>query len=197
LRSGRNPKGRLTVTPSVQNLAMLLNRFDCAMLTVIDAAGRPRTRPLAPLKAPFNGHLWFRAGPDGQPANEIGRGADVSVAYAAPDTGPYITVYGWAIVLRDPPYVRSVWRAAGEARHLARNVSTQLICVTARAAELWDSASAQSQRIFAFSNAHPVYADDSGLVQEAAVAPRLVASSGISCAQWSAQRRSANALTGR
>jgi general stress protein 26 len=171
------------VIPSVHSLAALLNRFDCAMLTVIDAEGRPRTRPLAPLKAPFNGHLWFHAGADGQPASEIGRGADVSVAYATPDTGPYITVYGWAIVLRDPAYVRSVWRAAGESRRLPHAVSKQLICVTTRAAELWDSASAQSRRVFAFSNAHPLCAQDGALAHEAAVAPRLVASSGISCAQ--------------
>jgi general stress protein 26 len=171
------------VIPSVHSLATLLHRFDCAMLTVIDAEGRPRTRPLMPLKAPFNGHLWLHAGADGQPASEIGRGAEVSVAYAGADAGPYVTVYGWAIVLRDPPYVRSVWRAASEGRHLPRPGSSQLICVTARAAELWDSASTQSRRVFAFSNAHPVCAEDSALAHEAAVAPRLVASSGISCAQ--------------
>ncbi|MGH8666668.1 MAG: pyridoxamine 5'-phosphate oxidase family protein [Burkholderiales bacterium] len=169
--------------PSVHNLATLLNRFDCAMLTVIDAEGRPRTRPMAPLKAPFNGHLWFHVGTDGQPASEIGRGADVSVAYGAADAGPYVTVYGWAIVLRDPPYVRSVWRAASEGRHLPRTLSTQLICVTARAAEVWDAASTASRRIFAFSNAHPVCEDDGAVTHEAAVAPRLVTSSGISCAQ--------------
>jgi general stress protein 26 len=173
----------LRVIPSVHDLATLLNRFDCAMLTVIDAEGRPRTRPLTPLKAPFNGHLWLQAGADGHPASDIGRGAEVSVAYAAADTGPYVTVYGWAIVLRNPPYVRSVWRAAGERRDFPRALSTQLICVTARAAELWDAASTASRRIFAFSNAHPVCAEDSAVAHEAAVAPRLVARSGSSWAQ--------------
>ena len=153
------------------------------MLTAIDAEGRPRTRPLTPLKVPFNGHLWFHIGADGQPASEIGRGADVSVAYGAADAGPYITVYGWAIVLRDPPYVRSVWRAASESRQLPRTLSPQLICVTARAAELWDSASTASQRIFAFSNAHPLCGEDSTLAHEAAVAPRLAVNSGSSWTQ--------------
>ena len=160
------------MTPSVHSLAALLNRFDCAMLTVIDAEGRPRTRPMTPLKVPFNGHLWFHVDADGRAAAEIGRGTDVSLAYAAEGAGSYVTVYGWAIVLRNPPYVRSVWRAANEARRLPCTLSTQLICVTARAAEVWDAASTASRRIFAFSNAHPVCEDDSALAQEAAVAPR-------------------------
>jgi general stress protein 26 len=171
------------MTPSVESLAALLNRFDCAMLTVIDAEGRPRTRPMTPLKAPFNGHLWLRVGADGQPAADVGRGTDVSVAYGGSQDGPYVTVYGWAIVLRNPPHVRSVWRAAGEVRRLPSALSTQLICVTARAAEMWDAASAASRRIFAFSNAHPVYEEDCALSHEATVTPRLSVCPAVSVSQ--------------
>ena len=171
------------MTPLVESLAALLNRFDCAMLTVIDAEGRPRTRPMSPLKAPFNGHLWLHVGADGQPAGEIGRGADVSVAYGAAQAGPYVTVYGWAIVLGNPPQVRSVWRAAGEVRRLPSAPSSQLICVTARAAEIWDAASTASRRIFAFSNAHPVYEEDCVPSHETAVAPRLSRVPAVSIAQ--------------
>jgi len=171
------------MTPSVESLAALLNRFDCAMLTVIDAEGRPRTRPMSPLKAPFNGHLWLHVGADGQPAGEIGRGADVSIAYGSAQAGPYVTVYGWAIVLRNPPHVRSVWRAAGEVRRLPSAPSPQLICVTARAAEIWDAASTASRRIFAFSSAHPVYEEDCAPSHETAVAPRLSVVPAVSIAQ--------------
>jgi general stress protein 26 len=150
------------------------------MLTVIDAEGRPRTRPMTPLKVPFNGHLWFHVGADGQPTGEIGRGADVSVAYAGERTGPYVTVYGGAIVLRNPPYVRSVWRSASGVRRFPCTLSTQLICVTARAAEVWDAASTASRRIFAFSNAHPMFEEDSVSTQEATVAPRLGVSPAVS-----------------
>lgn len=169
--------------PSVHGLAALLARFDCAMLTVIDAEGRPRTRPMTPVKAPFNGHLWFHVGADGEPVSEIGRGCDVSVAYGAADTGPYVTVYGWAIVLRNPSYVRSVWRAAGDKRRTPYQLASQLICVTARAAEVFDAASSVSRRIFAFSNAHPVCEEETAAVHETAVTPRLVVTSAASCTQ--------------
>jgi general stress protein 26 len=169
------------MTPSVHNLAAILQGFDCAMLTVIDAEGRPRTRPMTPLKAPFNGHLWFHVGADGEPASEIGRGSDVSVAYGATGSGPYVTVYGWAIVLRNPPYVRSVWRAAGEGRRQPLALSAQLICVTARAAEVWDAASTASRRVFAFSNAHPLCEVECGPAHETAAAPRRAVRALVSC----------------
>lgn len=169
--------------PTVDSLAALLAQFDCAMLTVIDAEGRPRTRPLAPVKAPFNGHLWLRAGPDPQPLADIGRGAEVSVAYGAPGHGPYITVYGWAIVLNHPSYVRSVWRAAGAKPSAQQPRYEQLICVTARAAELWDAASASSRRVFAFSGAHPVCSEEPVVPQEPAFTPRVAISSSASCAR--------------
>lgn len=159
------------MTPSVESLAALLKRSDCAMLTVIDSDGRPRTRPMIPVKVPFNGHLWLRVGVDVQPASEIGRGADVSVAYAAGAEGPYVTVYGWAIVLRDPP--PTVPRVATPQRpQLVARPSPPLICVSARAAEVWDAASSGSRRVFAFSHAHPVCDDDSLKAQERALAPR-------------------------
>jgi general stress protein 26 len=172
-----------TLTPSVDSLAALLSGFECAMLTLIDAEGHPHTRPMRPVKAPFNGHLWFRLGDDAAAAAQIGRGAEVSVAYGGAANGPYVTVYGWAIVLRNPPQVRSVWRAAGAAAAAQPALSGPLVCVCARAAEVWDASSSASRRVFAFAaaHAHPVW-QDAAPAQERAFTPRLVAMSTTSCA---------------
>ena len=164
--------------PTIDSLAALLSGFDCAMLTIVDAQGRPRTRPMRSLKAPFNGHVWFRLDQDSTPADEIGRGAEASVAYGGSASGPYVTLYGRAIVLRDPVPVRPAWRAAGVSTPMGAD---RLICVAARAAEVWDAASTASRRTFAFDLARPVY-QARKLPQERALAPRLVAMSTMPCA---------------
>jgi general stress protein 26 len=166
------------VTSSVDSLSALLSAFDCAMLTIIDGQGRPRTRPMRSLKAPFNGHVWFRLDQDTTPADEIGRGAQASVAYGGSANGPYVTLYGWAIVLRDPVPVRPVWRPAGVSKPTGAD---RLICVSARAAEVWDAASTASRRVFTFADAQPVV-EERKLPQERALAPRLVAISTMPCA---------------
>ena len=169
------------MTPSVERLAALLDEFDYALLTLVDANGRPRTRPVTPLRMPFNGHLWFESSAP-ECAQEIGRGADVSVAYAAAGAGQCVTVYGWAIVLHTPPALRVAWRTAPRAP-VASTARKQLICVSARAAELWDSVAMTSQCVYAFSGARPVCGAQTAVRHTPAVAPRLVARSGISCAQ--------------
>ena len=159
------------MTPSVERLAALLDEFDYALLTLVDANGRPRTRPVTPLRMPFNGHLWFESSAP-ECAQEIGRGADVSVAYAAAGAGQCVTVYGWAIVLREPSY--------GTSARQVRRPKAPLICVSAQAAEMWDVSAGTSPRVFAFSHPQPSVRDDSAAhvpatSPVAARRPRLVA----------------------
>ena len=90
--------------------------------------------------------------------------------------------YGWAIVLHTPPALRVAWRTAPRAS-VASTARKQLICVSARAAELWDSVAMTSQCVYAFSGARPVCEAQTAVRHTPAVAPRLVARSGISCAQ--------------
>ncbi len=166
------------MTPSVDSLAALLERADRAMLTVIDADGCPRTRPMAPLKVPFNGHLWLRFDGDRQLAEQIGRGAEVSLAYAPAGDGPCITVYGRAIVLRDPPALRPL-RATGRPQPAP---PPSLICVTARVAEVWDETASASRRVIAFPSAQP--SSKARLrAQEPAPAPPSALRLVTSCAQ--------------
>ena len=163
---------------SIDGLAALMSTFDWALLTIVDAQGRPRTRPMRPLKAPFNGHIWFRPGADAAAAEEIGRGAEVSVAYGGAASGPHITVNGWAIVLRVPEPAPSVWRSTSMA---PQSGAGRLICIAARAAEVWDAASTSSRRVFAFAGSHRA-CEIGPPPQERALAPRLVAISTMPCA---------------
>jgi len=148
------------MTPSVDTLATLLEEFPVARLTLVGADARPRTRPMTSLRTRFNGHVGLRPGSDPTPAIEIGRGAEVSVEYGAMETGQYVTIFGWATVLRNSAYARSLLALQGGPVLATQDASTPLICVTARAAEMWDVDSRTSPRIFAFSSARPGGADD-------------------------------------
>ncbi len=131
--------------PFVDTLATLLDRFSIATLTLVDGEARPRTRPLQTVPNRFNGHVWLRAGSDPDLLAEIGRGTEVSLAYGSAEAGQYVTIYGWAIVLRNASY-----GIPG-----ARRMSAPLICVSAHAAEMWDVAAGTSPRILAFSHPRP------------------------------------------
>jgi hypothetical protein len=138
------------MTPLVEALAQLLDRFPVAMLTLVDEDGRPRTRPMKTVKAGFNGHIWLRADNDPAVLAEIGRGTQVSVAYGSAEAGQYVTVYGWAIVLtRESPYGITAMPGA------RRTHTAPLVCVSAHAAEMWDVATSTSPRIFAFPHSQP------------------------------------------
>ena len=171
------------MTPPVDSLAALLSGFECAMVTLVDVEGHPRTRPMRPVRAPFNGHLWFHLSEDAESAQHIGRGTEVSVAYGGSAAGPYVTVNGWAIVLRNPSQVKAVWRPASAASTLQPALAGALICVCARAAEVWDVASSASRRVITFAHANTARIEhDTTWTQERAFRPRLVAMSTMSCA---------------
>ena len=145
------------MSPFVDTLATLLETFPIAMVTIVTDDGLPRTRPMKTLPGRFNGHLWLRA--EHQDAvDEIGRGADISVAFGSVDAGQYVTIYGWAIVLSEPRY--SSKSVAKTSPRLDNQSSRPLNCVTARAAEMWDIAAAASPRVFAFPHTHPSVVDD-------------------------------------
>ncbi|RPI47071.1 MAG: hypothetical protein EHM59_05630 [Betaproteobacteria bacterium] len=161
------------MSPSVDTLATRLEQFPVATLTLLGDDARSRMLPMNCVRTRFNGHVWLRTGIDPTPAIEIGRGAEVSVAYGSLERGHYVTIYGWAIVLRNPAYARSLLDLEDAPLPATRDPSRPLICVTARAAEMWDMQSPTLPRIFAFSNTQPAGLDDPvELMQDSTPLPR-------------------------
>lgn len=146
--------------PLFDSLSSMLETSATAKLTVVDRNGCPYTRSMRVMSSPFRGQLWLTAGIDETPIDKIGDGAEVSIACGS-EAGPYVIICGWAVVLRNAhdaqlpslgilPHVRA-----------ARRTCRPLVCVTARAAQMWETPSALRPHVFAFSHAEPVFAEAS------------------------------------
>lgn len=139
----------------------MLEASSKATLRVVDREGCTHTRSMIAVRAPFRGHLWLRTGSDKTHLDKIGEGAEVSVTYGRDDAEPFVTIAGWAIVLRTARHAKCLTVAdARRARASKRDFRT-LVCVTARAAQMWDRTSASRPRVFAFSHAEPAFVEDS------------------------------------
>ena len=148
------------MTPSVETLASLLEKFPVAMMTRVDGAARPRTRALRTVRSAFSGHVWLRGSDDPAALIDIGRGSEVSLAFGSAAEDQYVAIHGWAIVLRNSPYSRSLLGNQSYSTRGPLQSCAALICVTARAAEMWDATSGINPRVFAFAHAQPIDADD-------------------------------------
>jgi general stress protein 26 len=92
-----------------KKLRKLIKNTRIAMLTTVTSDGLLRSRPMATLKAPFDGHLWFLARTRAPMAEEIKDNQRVGLSYASPEDSRYVSVTGVATLLRDPDKVRELW----------------------------------------------------------------------------------------
>lgn len=132
-------------------LASVLEAGCWVSLTIVDRKGDVHTCPARALPGTFRGQIWLRLGREAD-LESLFDGADATVSFAGAAEGPYVTVKGWAI--RFPaedlsvPHYHPAWSAThrpGQGRPLP------LVCVTATAAQLWESlATGSDPRVFAF-----------------------------------------------
>jgi general stress protein 26 len=92
-----------------RKLRKLIKNTRVAMLTTIAGDGMLRSRPMATLKAPFDGQLWFLARTGARMTDEIKDNQKVGLSYASPDDERFVSVTGTATLLRDPEKVRELW----------------------------------------------------------------------------------------
>lgn len=159
----RTSTGGAFLQPLFDSLSSMLETSTKAALTVVDRTGCPYTRSMRVMSSPFRGQLWLTAGIDETPIEKIGGGAEVSVACGS-ETGPYAIICGWAVVLRNRRYAKMSARADPHRVRASNQELRPVVCVTARAAQMWEAA-AQRPRVFAFSHAEPIFLDDSVALQ--------------------------------
>ena len=93
----------------VKKLRKVIKGSPVAMLTTVANDGSLRSRPMATLKAPFDGYLWFFIRTGAPISGEIRENQRVNLSYAVPEDNRFVSVSGTASVSRDPERVRELW----------------------------------------------------------------------------------------
>jgi hypothetical protein len=136
-------------------LATVIEAGSLVSLTTISSSGAVHTRPARALRGPFRGRIWLRLGPGETIDNTFADDSEVTVSFSSAGEGPYVTVKGWAVRLpAETLSGASLFAPQASARRL-----TPLVCVTATAAQLWESMSGGGPRVFAFPATDPHCAD--------------------------------------
>jgi general stress protein 26 len=133
----------------LKRLRKLIKNTRAAMLTTVASDGSLRSRPMATIKAPFDGTLWFVTRASAPKSDEIKDNQNVNVTYAAPDDERFVSVSGTANLVRDAAKVAELWtrRLREWFPEGKKDPELALIRVKVQHAEFWDSKSASMVRL--------------------------------------------------
>lgn len=122
-------------------LAELIKGFRVAMLTTVQADGKPVSRPMATVDAEFDGELWFFTSLHSTKVDEIQHHDRVNVCYVDVDTNRYVCVTGTAQLVRDEQKARELWHPAFRAcfPNGLKDQELALLKISVEHAEYWDS----------------------------------------------------------
>jgi len=136
-------------------LASVLEAGSSVALTTVDRRGEVHIRPARALRGTFRGQLWLQLSRDESIDETFTEEVEATVLFSGAAEGPYVTVKGWAVLL-PADEVRRI-TSSSNPRSLLRDRGrpTALVCLTATAAQLWESLSGGDPRIFAFPAADP------------------------------------------
>jgi general stress protein 26 len=128
----------------VQKLARLIKDIDFGMLTTLDADGRLYSRPMSHNgHVEFDGDVWFFTDADSHKVHNIEARPQVNVSFASPKDQTYVSLSGWAELVRDKEKIRERWTPALKA-WFPDGVDTPgiaLLKIHAEKAEYWDAPS--------------------------------------------------------
>ena len=131
-------------TERAPTLRQVVRGIELAMLTTVDADGRPRTRPVVLVGRERDGQVWLLTGGG---AAGVTPGAAVTVVYAVP--GRWTSVSGTAEPVDDRRQLAELWTDACATwfpRGLA-DPSLRLLRVRVAIAETWDAESGKRTRL--------------------------------------------------
>lgn len=138
-------------------LASVLEAGPSVSLTTVNRRGDVHTRPARALRGTFRGQLWLQLSRDESIDETFTETEEVeaTVSFSGAAEGPYVTVKGWAVLLPAQELRRIT--TTSNPRSLLRDQGhpTALVCLTATAAQLWESLSGGDPRIFAFAAIDP------------------------------------------
>lgn len=124
----------------IQKLARMIKGMPVAMLTTRDEDGTLRSRPMGTQEAEFDGTLWFFTEAGSPKVGEINREHEVNVSYSDAGSNRYISVSGWATLVRDREKIRELWTPGMKAWFPKGMDDPQvaLLRVDVAKAEYWD-----------------------------------------------------------
>jgi len=93
----------------LKKLRKLIKGARVAMLTTVSPDGTLRSRPMATLKAPFEGDVWFFTRATTSKADEIRDNDHVNVSFSDGDDNRYLSISGTASLVRDKDRLEQLW----------------------------------------------------------------------------------------
>jgi len=139
----------------IQKLQDLIKDIEYGMLTTMDD-GYLRSRPMATQgQIDNNGNMWFFTDATSHKVFEVKQQHQVNVSFSAPDKQRYVSVSGWAELVRDRQKMKELWQPALKAWFPKEldEPNIALLKVTAEKAEYWDSPSGWAAKTLGFVKA--------------------------------------------
>jgi general stress protein 26 len=120
----------------------LIQHIPVTMLTTEDADGTLRSRPMVAHQQQFDGDLWLFTRAGSPKTGEVERHHQVNLSFCEPARNIYVSVSGWAELVRDGSKIRQLWSDA-LTRWFPRgpdDPDLALLRVRVEHAECWDTA---------------------------------------------------------
>ena len=128
----------------LKKLRKLIKGARVAMLTTVAPDGTLRNRPMATLKAPFEGDVWFFTRATAPKAGEIRDNDHVNVSFSDGDDNRYLSISGTASLVRDKERLEQLW--SGRLKNWfpdgKKDPDLALLRVRVDRAEYWDAKTA-------------------------------------------------------
>lgn len=128
----------------LKRLRKLIKGARVAMLTTVGPDGTLRSRPMATLKAPFEGDVWFFTRATAPKADEIRDNDRVNVSFSDGDDNRYLSISGTASLVRDTARLEQLW--SGRLKNWfpdgKKDPDLALLRVRVDRAEYWDAKTA-------------------------------------------------------
>ena len=147
----------------IQKLGEMIKDIRIAMLTTRDEDGTLRSRPMGTQSAEFDGTLWFFTHASSPKVDEVEESHQVNVAYSDPNRQRYVSVSGWASIVRDRAKMEQLWEKPLEAFFPKglNDPDIALIRVAVEKAEYWDGPPSKVVMLVGFAKAkltgHPFH----------------------------------------
>jgi general stress protein 26 len=128
----------------LKKLRKLIKGARVAMLTTVAGDGTLRSRPMATLKAPFEGDVWFFTRASAPKTEEIRDNDRVNVSFSDGEDDRYLSISGTAALERDKDRLEQLW--SGRLKNWfpqgKKDPDLALLRVRVDRAEYWDAKNA-------------------------------------------------------
>jgi len=161
--SNNQLRNQITMTNSdaqnsenLKKLIEMIKDIDFAMLTTVDEDGTLRSRPMSTNgEVESNGDVWFFIYGSSHKVIEINRNHQVNVSYSAPNKQRYVSLSGFAEIVRVRQKLEQLWQPQLKAwfpKEL-EEPDIALLKVSVQKAEYWDSPSSLVANAISFVKA--------------------------------------------